>query len=88
MTLVQARGRRDRARPRGRHTGTGQVQWYLERDEDGEHWDDQVSFYGARGPLAVKRGDEYSLIDGNHRGARAIITGAPTFRLQAIKLND
>lgn len=64
------------------------MQWYLERDEDGEHWDDQVSFYGARGPLAVKRGDEYSLIDGNHRGARAIITGAPTFRLQAIKLND
>ena len=62
--------------------------WYLGREDDSEHWDDQVSFYGAAGPLAVKRGDEYWLVDGNHRAARAIITGQDTFRLQAFELEE
>jgi hypothetical protein len=64
------------------------LEWYLARPDNGEHFDDQVSFYGAAGPLAVRRGEEYWLVDGNHRAARAIITGAPTFQLQAFELPD
>lgn len=63
------------------------LDWYIDTAGDDEHFDDQASFHGAQGPLAAKVGDEYWLIDGNHRAARAIITGAPTFRLQAFEVH-
>lgn len=60
--------------------------WYLETDREHEDtFDDQVSFYGADGPLGIRRPDgTVAVLDGNHRLAAAKLRGKATFRMQLL----
>lgn len=64
------------------------LQWYYNTVREHEDtFDDQVSFYGAEGPLGILHPDgTITLIDGNHRFASEMLRGERTFRLQLLQL--
>lgn len=63
------------------------LQWYLDTVREHEDtFDDEVSFYGADGPLGVEREDgTIAILDGNHRFAAAKLRGEKTFTMQVLR---
>ena len=60
------------------------LDWYLDRSHE-DTYDDEVSFFGADGPLAVRiASGELIIVDGCHRYAAAWLNGDETFSLQII----
>ena len=57
----------------------------MEREHE-DTFDDEISFYGADGPLGVEREDgTIAMLDGNHRFAAAKLRGQETFLMQIIR---
>lgn len=63
------------------------LQWYVDTVRDREDtFDDEISFYGADGPLGVRNEDgTITLVDGNHRFAAAMLRGDTTFTMQVLE---
>ncbi|WP_159600866.1 hypothetical protein [Agromyces humi] len=61
--------------------------WYVNHDKwDQTTWDDEVSFYGAAGPLAIETRDgRVVILDGCHRYVAAKLRGDRTLRLQVLR---
>lgn len=64
------------------------LDWKVDTTDADKHLDAKGSIHGAQVPLAAWAGDKYWLIAGKHCAARAIITGAPAFRLQAFEVHE
>ena len=61
--------------------------WYTETLREHEDtFDDELSFYGADGPLGVELEDgTVAIVDGNHRFAAAKLRGDETFTMQVLR---
>lgn len=68
------------------HLRRDALQRYLDKDREHEDtFDDELSLYGADGPLGVRNSDgTVTIIDGNHRFAAAKLRGDETFMIQLI----
>lgn len=62
------------------------LRWYFEQRAADDTFDDEVSFYGADGPLAIEMDDGRVLIlDGCHRFAGAKLRGDASMMLQVLR---
>lgn len=64
------------------------LQWYTQQRRAPEDtFDDQISFYGADGPLGVRHPDgTVTIVDGNHRFAAALLRGDEAFEMQLLDM--